>query len=85
MAQKSSVRVKVVDGRKRAVAGALVAVESGSAPFPEMAFKTDAAGFVSLFLPEGTFRIGVNSGPARGAGDIAVKAGKGGELTIALK
>lgn len=85
MAQKSSVRVKVVDGERRAVGGAIVAVEAGTAAFPEMAFKADAAGLVTVHLPEGSFRIGAAAGSARGAGEAVVKAGKTGEVTIVLK
>ena len=55
-------------------AGALVAVESGSAPYPEFAIRADAEGRVLLKLPAGQFRIGAR-GPRGARGTAEVKNG----------
>lgn len=48
---------RVVDGRGEPVADALVTIESGTAPTPEITLITDEAGNFRLGLPDGRFRI----------------------------
>ena len=74
MADLPPVTVWVVDGAGQPVAGALVAVESGSAPYPEFAIRADAEGRVLLKLPAGQFRIGAR-GPRGARGTAEVKSG----------
>lgn len=50
-------RVIVVDGANRPVADALVTVEGGDTPMPDIAFATDSKGVVTVDLPNGGWRI----------------------------
>ena len=59
MAEMTTVVVHVSSHDGRAIADALVVVEEGTAPYPEMAHVTGAEGGVRLVLPAGRFRIGV--------------------------
>ena len=58
-------RVRWEDGTP--VPGALVAVASGTAPTPEVALRTNAAGEFGIALPAGTFSIEAH-GPAGAKG-----------------
>lgn len=51
----------VKDEQDVPVAGALVAVEEGTAPFPDMALYTDAEGHFTIDLPMGRFRLAAYS------------------------
>jgi hypothetical protein len=51
-------RGTVVDDQRTPVAGALVAVEWGTAPTPEIAIETERGGGFSIALPvEGRYRL----------------------------
>lgn len=58
---------RVIDREQEPVTGALVAVEWGTAPTPEIAIETDEEGRFRIVLPEGRFRIGAH-GPDDSAG-----------------
>ncbi len=73
MADLPPVTVWVVDAAGLPVAGALVAVESGSVPYPEFAIRADEQGRVHLRLPAGHFRIGAR-GPGGARGSTQVEA-----------
>jgi Carboxypeptidase regulatory-like domain len=83
MADATAVIMTVVDKAKRPVAGALVAIESGSRPFPEIALVTDAAGHVTFHLPDGQFQVkaSADSG-ATGRASASVAGGKSGSVQI---
>lgn len=55
------VKGTVEDGEGRLVPGALVAVEEGTSPFPDMALSTDADGNFTIELPVGRFRLAAHS------------------------
>lgn len=57
MTQANQVLVTVTKANGAVVEGALVAIESGSAAYPETAYVTDTVGRAMLTLPIGVFRI----------------------------
>jgi carboxypeptidase family protein len=76
-------RVRWEDGTP--VPGALVAVASGTAPTPEVAIRTNAAGEFGIALPAGTFSIEAH-GPAGAKGSREVRVPSSEEhIDIVLK
>lgn len=57
------------------VAGALVTVEHGTAPTPEIALKTNADGMCRLALPPGRFTVAAFFDGRAGRIDVADEAG----------
>lgn len=55
------VKGTVEDGEGRLVPGALVAVEEGTLPFPDLALSTNAEGHFTIDLPVGRFRLAAHS------------------------
>ena len=74
--------VRDADGRP--VAEALVVVESGSAPTPEIGIVADAEGRFRLALPDGSFRVGAR-GPDGAYGWCEVEGGDEGPVTIEVR
>jgi hypothetical protein len=83
MASSAAVKITIVDTAKRPVAGALVAIESGSQAYPEIALVSDAAGRVTFHLPDGQFQVKANaSSGAIGRANANVKNGTSGVVQI---
>jgi hypothetical protein len=56
----------LVEGEKgEIISGALVALEEGTAPFPDMALSTDTEGHFTIYLPIGHFRLAAYSQDGR--------------------
>lgn len=51
----------VQDEQGKPVSNALIAVESGSALYADIALLTDNRGYFTIHLPQGRFRLGVHS------------------------
>ena len=51
----------VEDEEGGVVSRALVAIEEGTSPFPDMALSTDSEGHFTVFLPIGRFRFTAHS------------------------
>jgi hypothetical protein len=64
------------------VAGALVAVEWGTAPTPEIGIRTDTQGRFAVSLPVGRFRVGANTAGLYGSVEVEVPIE---ELRIVLR
>lgn len=85
MADRVAVKIKVIDGGKRPVEGALVAIEQGSAPYPEIAYVSDAAGTVTFHLPDGEFRVGARTSTGgQGTSGACVRNGAAKTITIVV-
>jgi hypothetical protein len=74
-------RGRVLDRQGHPVEGALIGVEWGTAPVPEIALVSDADGRFALDLPAGRFRIWVHAPDGRRT--VLEVAGGGGEEIIA--
>ena len=72
MVALETLMVHVVDEMGRPVAGALVTVQWGAAPTPEITLLTDEAGLARLGLPPGRFRIRL-AAPGGGEGTSEVE------------
>jgi hypothetical protein len=68
------------------VAGALVWVEAGSAPTPEIAIRSDGAGRFMIALPAGRFRLAARA-PDGAMGSAEHKLGDlpGAELIVVVQ
>jgi hypothetical protein len=85
MADTTPRRIRVVDRERAPVPGALVSVSAGTAPVPEIALVTDAAGVVVFPLPEGRFRIAAHASDGRsGQAEIDTAKPGGQEVLIEL-
>ena len=83
MAAGSSREGIVVDAAGRPVAGALVEVARGTAPTPEIGYRTDADGHFRISLPPGRFTLRAAS-PDAGQGEAEVVGGPGEPIEIRL-
>jgi hypothetical protein len=61
----------------------LIAVESGTAPYPDMAIFSDEEGNFSIHLPSGHFRLGAHS-PEGGYGTVECDSDADEHLFIRL-
>lgn len=85
MAQAAEQMVEVVDETGAPFAGAIVVVERGTAPYPEIARKTGAQGTLKYALPDGEFELVAHAGDGRtGRGKLTVKDGSSRRLTLRL-
>ena len=50
-----------MDGKGSPVSGVLISVESGTAPYPDVAISSNDEGKFSVYLPSGRFRLGAYS------------------------
>lgn len=83
MAQASEQMVEVVDVKGAPVNGAIVVVESGTAPYPEIARKTGPTGTLKFSLPDGQFELSARAADGRSAhGSITVKDGASPRLVL---
>lgn len=81
---KATLRFGVVlDGDQQPVAGALVAVEWGTGPTPEVALKTTANGRFQLALPQGRYRIRAHA-PDGETGSLETRGLGDEDLTVIL-
>ena len=71
---------RVLDATGQPVAGAVVAVVSGTAPTPEIGIRTGADGRFRVALPAGKFRLQAHA--AGQAGEVEVQGGAGEEILI---
>lgn len=78
------VKGTVVDEKNSPVSGALIAVESGTAPYPDMAIYSDEKGNFSIHLPSGHFRLGAHS-PEGGYGTVECDSDADEHLFIRLE
>lgn len=75
MADSRQIDGQVVDANGAGVPGAIVAVEWGTAPTPEIGIRADAAGRFQIALPPGEFRIMARAADQRqGSCECAVPA-----------
>lgn len=74
---------RVVDSEGRGVAGALVSVVWGTAPTPEIGWRTSEDGAFHVGLPQGKYRLQAVTESAS-AGEIEVEGGDGGEIMIRI-
>lgn len=77
------VKGTVEDKQGLPVPRALVAVESGTAPYPDMAIYSDEGGNFSIYLPTGHFRLGARS-PEGGYGTVECDSDANKHLLIRL-
>jgi hypothetical protein len=73
----------VEDQQGLPVAEALIAVESGTAPYPDMAILSDEEGNFSIHLPSGHFLLGAHS-PEGGYGTVECDSDADEHLLIRL-
>jgi hypothetical protein len=73
---------RVVDAAGRPVEGALVSVVWGTAPTPEIARRTNAAGMFRVGLPPGRFRL--EAATENRTGQIEVDGEAGDEIVIRI-
>jgi hypothetical protein len=83
MAAGSSRDGIVRDAAGRPVAGALVEVARGTAPTPEIGYRTDANGRFRISLPPGRFTLRAVA-PDAGQGETDTSGGPGGTIEIDL-
>ena len=74
----------VTDAAGRPVGGALVEVARGTAPTPEIGYRTDARGRFRISLPPGRFTLRAVAADA-GQGETEVQGGPGGLIDIRLR
>ena len=78
-------RGTVVDAERTPVSGALVAVEWGTAPTPEIAIETEQGGRFAIALPvEGRFRLRATA-PDGETGSQEIEGAGGEEIVIELQ
>lgn len=77
-------KVQVHDTSGRPVAGAVVTVEDGTAPFPELAFVSNGDGRVSLALPAGRFAIAVVDPDSGRRGSASVDTSSGSAIVTVI-
>lgn len=73
----------VVDDTSLPVSGALIAVESGTIPYPDMAVYSDEKGNFSIYLPSGNFRLSAHA-LVGGYGVVEYNSDSGEQLLIRL-
>lgn len=73
----------MVDAGGSPLPGALVSVVWGTAPTPEIARRTDAAGGFQVALPPGRFRI--EAVTQRGKGEVEIEVDGGAEEAIVIR
>lgn len=74
---------RVLDASGRPVAGAVVAVVSGTAPTPEIGIRSGADGRFTVALPAGKFRLQAHAGGQAGA--VEVEGDGGEEIVIQIQ
>jgi hypothetical protein len=80
--------IRVVDTNGTPVAGAVVVVTRSSVPFPEIGYRTDAAGEVRLAMPPGQYVFDARTADGM-AGEVTVTVEAGrtteGKETVVVK
>jgi hypothetical protein len=66
------------------VSNALVTVEGGTQPYPDIAIYTDAEGHFQIHLPTGRFRLAAHS-PNGGRGTVEYDSNTSDHLIICLR
>lgn len=82
MPERTLKKGHVIDENGDSLPGALVSVVWGTAPTPETARRTDAAGDFQVALPPGRFRI--EAVTQRGHGEVEVEVEVDGEAREAI-
>lgn len=83
MAQAPQQTVEVQDESGAALEGAIVVVERGSAPYPEIARRTGKSGRLAFSLPDGEFELVARTADGRaGRGRLIVRQGASPPLVI---
>jgi hypothetical protein len=83
MAQSPRQSVEVQDEAGKALEGAVVVIERGSAAYPEIARRTGKSGRLDYALPDGEFELAARTADGRiGRGRLTVKGGKSTALAI---
>lgn len=77
---------QVLDRNGAPVTGAVVSVEEGTAPTPEIGIVSGADGRFGIALPEGAFRIAAGTDDGRrGTAEVEVGPDRPGSIEVIVK